>query len=337
MVGKERQGQKKSDRSEKLLKINNANELSLKESSKFLCSSCGNRYRNQKQLSLHEKTHACKLHVCPICNEQYPRKTVLKKHIKTHSGNEDHYSCETCGKKFKQYVRFVSHKISHVEKNNTEMHGVDIYVNSDNSKTEFQCCVCNKTFKCKEYLEQHKKIHTSEKMYKCDLCDMAFTCANYLTGHRNKVHNVKNVLFKCNICDKIYKNKSGLKLHQYSHRDDRPFVCKVCGAGYKYALSLKEHTRRHKNEKPYVCEKCLVGFTTCTGLKEHRRWHSGIREFQCETCGKSYIRKCQLKSHERSHTGEMPFLCKQCGKCFRYFIRLEDTRANSHWCEAICL
>ncbi len=52
----------------------------------------------------------------------------------------------------------------------------------------------------------------------------------------------------CTICGKQFHRSDYLKLHSYSHTDERPFHCHICGKGFKMNYNLKVHLKNHDHE-----------------------------------------------------------------------------------------
>ena len=47
----------------------------------------------------------------------------------------------------------------------------------------FACDLCGKSFKQKNYLTRHMRIHTGEKSYKCEICNQTFNQSSSLASH----------------------------------------------------------------------------------------------------------------------------------------------------------
>ena len=75
----------------------------------------------------------------------------------------------------------------------------------------FSCGVCQKSFKRKDVLIEHERVHTGEKP------------------------------FKCKLCDKSFKQRSGLRTHEFMHTGNSPYKCERCGKVYARNRELKEH------------------------------------------------------------------------------------------------
>ena len=52
----------------------------------------------------------------------------------------------------------------------------------------------------------------------------------------------------CTVCGRQFHRSDYLKLHSYSHTDERPFNCHICGKGFKMNYNLKVHLRNHEND-----------------------------------------------------------------------------------------
>eukprot|EP00038_Savillea_parva_P010872 m.193434 g.193434 ORF g.193434 m.193434 type:complete len:279 (+) comp18917_c0_seq1:240-1076(+) len=81
-------------------------------------------------------------------------------------------------------------------------------------------------------------------------------------------------VFKCEQCDKVFKQSSSLKTHMRSHSGIKPFVCQVCGKNFSASFALRRHERIHTGEKAFKCSFCGKDFSRKDALKQHERVHS---------------------------------------------------------------
>lgn len=59
------------------------------------------------------------------------------------------------------------------------------------------------------------------------------------------------------------------------HSKIKPFVCKICGGRYSRSSTLKIHSYTHLEEKPFKCpyKECNRGFTEKGNLQVHLKTH----------------------------------------------------------------
>uniref|UniRef100_A0AAG5DC41 Protein hunchback n=1 Tax=Anopheles atroparvus TaxID=41427 RepID=A0AAG5DC41_ANOAO len=128
--------------------------------------------------------------------------------------------------------------------------------------------------------------------------------------------------YKCNICERSYRNQKNLKSHLKVHEGIRAYQCEICGKNFSGSSYLVIHRRRHTGERPFKCATCEKAFVDSRALAVHTRLHSGER-LKCEKCGKTFSSVSALTVHNRLHTGIHPYKCELCGKTFPQYNNLK--------------
>uniref|UniRef100_A0A1I8MIU9 C2H2-type domain-containing protein n=1 Tax=Musca domestica TaxID=7370 RepID=A0A1I8MIU9_MUSDO len=154
-------------------------------------------------------------------------------------------------------------------------------------------------------------------------CKRQFNRWVYYEKHL-KHHNCSTVIFKCDVnnCNRKYKNKSALNIHQRKAHNIGPelkqHMCEKCGKVFKSSTVLKDHSFTHvdRSELPYVCNEadCSKKFSTKEKLKIHKLRHAGVRNYICPHCGMRKTTRNELKIHINYHTLERTWPCQFCSK-----------------------
>ncbi|KAL6119450.1 zbtb48 [Pungitius sinensis] len=149
---------------------------------------------------------------------------------------------------------------------------------------------------------------------------------------------------QCLICDKSFKSKYYLKVHNRRHTGERPFGCLKCGKRYfrKENLLLHEsrdcakvqthtcvtcsstfngkeelrlHVVSHTGNMPHKCSICPEQFMHKKNLTSHMmKVHGYPKPHACSQCPKTFLTRTELRVHEAAkHRGEKPFVCEECG------------------------
>ncbi|KZC09926.1 Zinc finger protein 26, partial [Dufourea novaeangliae] len=235
------------------------------------------------------------------------------------------YECDICSKRIRKKLQFLRHRQNH-ERNRDEVgHCVECdksFIDDDKLKkhmikvhqTErpYQCVLCAKRFKTKEFLKTHLKQHN--KRFICDICGISKVSGYDLRLHKKK-HNEEYVTH-CDDCGKGFYTKQTLERHVLTHTGQKPFVCKICKTPYASAAYLGTHMKSHGEREKHKCTMCNFESYWKAALKVHLKIHTGENLITCEICGKSVSSKAYLQIHMRIHSGEKPHVCEVCGKAF---------------------
>ena len=247
----------------------------------------------------------------PKCRYSCEKVSILNIHV-FHHLNKRQFVCEECNKQFHRKSNVLIHK--------RIVHSTD---------RPFVCnqINCNKTFKTKSKLTQHKSTHSSVKSFGCNKCDKTFKTNSNLRCHKKFVHtNIRPFVCPRSDCNKTFKRKSELTLHNSRHSSVKSFECNKCDKRFKTNPDLSDHKNFvHTNIRPFVCPRsdCNQSFKQRSGLRYHEiRFHNDIKCHKCfhKNCDKSFVTSSGLKHHiVYKHSTERPFQCdlNNCNSSFK--------------------
>jgi len=218
------------------------------------------------------------------------------------------------------------------------------------SKKEFHCHKCARSFEYSHQLTQHLYRHESgnlnqDKAWFCDLCDgkARFKSPMELIDHKSQSHDGYK---KCDRCYGLIDlgDIQSKKHHKKLACDDATLFCVSCGLKTTHENNLKTHVKNHgghefhSNKCAYTEECPDVTFELWMDHLHHiRTKHNCIQKVKCKFCPESFFTDDEKKEHVRmTHKGNviiapdgerdtsLKFQCPRCIKGFEYKYLLNE-------------
>ena len=111
--------------------------------------------------------------------------------------------------------------------------------------TKFFCDFdgCEKVYKLKGHLTDHKKLVHLGIQFECNQCDYRASAKRLVDGHIGKVHEGRK--FYCNLCLKEFNLLKSLKKHKNVSHGNKMFYCELCDHKTTLKHSLNKHVPSH--------------------------------------------------------------------------------------------
>lgn len=188
------------------------------------------------------------------------------------------------------------------------------------------CEVCSETFDELYRLQQHtQKKHNVRASIKCCNRVMYKKCRiiEHIDAHVNPNQ------FHCELCNKSYKTKYYLDLHNvksHSSSEEKPFKCEKCHRSFPKAFLLRAHLQTHVQAECTICHKLLASAFT---LRCHMEIMHGERaSLVCETCGQEFRTKLGLERHILRHQGVVTIERVQCHICSKWVSGRQNLKTH---------
>ena len=190
----------------------------------------------------------------------------------------------------------------------------------------------------------------------CMFCDGTYRGRNTLRKHLKIHYQIKN--YSCSYCERTFADRTSLRLHEVRHSEKKSFKCTYCGRAYYSQIELNQHCIAKHGGRKYLCVVCSKQFPSKATLHDHSRVHQTDRPFVCSTCGKSFKRNRNLVRHFNSHqkneiaaqskslerTATVAISCQYCEEVFKipselleHLIQMhsqeyEQSHEGTHYC-----
>ncbi|XP_056417783.1 transcription factor IIIA [Hyla sarda] len=181
----------------------------------YVCyvADCGKEFKKHNQLKIHQYIHTNQQPFkCTHegCDKRYSSPSHLKRHEKTHAGYrcQKDSACPFVGKTWSEYLK----------------HAANVH-------SDVTCSVCNRTFKNKGNLKDHKQVHKGERIVFCcprENCDRSYTTKFNLRNHILAFHEgVRQFVCEHEGCGKTFVMRQSLDRHVNTHNPEKKKMVKV--------------------------------------------------------------------------------------------------------------
>ena len=181
---------------------------------------------------------------CLFCTELFDCTENLKIHLRNHVRKNVSNDNQIQG----SLDSMVNHSDSTVQNHTGNVRGSPVNCQKRVSRfktleKKHKCEFCEKSFRLKQGLKLHTRIHTGEKPYKCSYCEKSFTQKPSLTEHTRIHTGVKP--FKCTYCEKCCISSPALTKHRRIHTGEKPYKCETCKKLFSQRSTLTKHIIIH--------------------------------------------------------------------------------------------
>ncbi|XP_021961681.1 oocyte zinc finger protein XlCOF26 isoform X1 [Folsomia candida] len=199
---------------------------------------------------------------------------------------------------------------------------------------KWDCSKGSKAFKSNYELTDHLVMNAPDANVKCEVCNKVFKNRRNLSAHLRRLHSNRKRP-SCDTCHRELSTPANLRRHIdsfHSASEAHRFLCTFpgCEKTYQHIRSLLHHVRieHAENAVRHSCKLCGKDFKTRPELEQHIPTHTTEKPYNCATCGKSFAHRGTMKGHEKTHLEKSARKVLQCHVCPQTFISKEGLRLH---------
>ncbi|XP_041373672.1 uncharacterized protein LOC121386739 [Gigantopelta aegis] len=218
----------------------------------YSCKVCSRSFSVSSNLHTHLKTHTnLKTFSCSTCSRVLYSKQGLDQHVREAHSSISMIRCSQCDKLFTDEDRLKEHMFVHTklkpfscsqcEKSFVRLHSLQQHESLHSTEKSHHCQKCNACFHKQADLQKHMRSHRNDSSPWCEQCDMSFPTSKDLHEHFCSVH-AKAGDFKCSHCSKQFRRRADFDVHTRTHTGLKLFKCNICNRGFCGKSGLRKHT-----------------------------------------------------------------------------------------------
>ncbi|XP_052062368.1 zinc finger protein 423-like [Mytilus californianus] len=276
------------------------------------------------------------LHTCNICDMKFAQQSGLMKHKAIDHGLSNKRRCMSPIANGDEFISAPKQEPADVPMSfaSTSMSLPVVVVND---KFHLACKYCSQTFKNRNDLDKHTKIHLNNGNLKCNICDEVFETNGNLAEHKLSHCKIQQGN-ECVLCKIPLATEDQFYLHSQEHGFQSSYMqCIICRQTLVTMTELQMHGNHHFQMKSLAnsCCVCYKSFDNRENLVSKiysnggqyfvckTCYHGDRSSYQCKDCNLMFSSNEELDRHSKTHKQRY-----QCIKCHESFNSEEEIQAH---------
>ncbi|CAF4913224.1 unnamed protein product [Pieris macdunnoughi] len=236
---------------------------------------------SERQATLQNPKFMRHAHKCHQCALGFNHACKLEEHMKKHQPCEGSVECDSCHIQCKDKQALASHRRRH--------------------RVRWRCVVCGGCWSRASVAADHVHRHHAgpTPTHTCNMCGHRDTTLGKLRNHIKKAHSGQH---KCELCDKVFRDKTSLRKHLFIHSGVKEYSCSECGKQFLFKKAMEIHLVTHQSPAYMYCYQCDMTFKNQMSYNQHMKYNlkhidPDKLKYACKLCDKKFVKAKRLEEH----------------------------------------